>query len=235
MPAEQPAWRPSDTELFTTYGDAFVPRRREQITTVCDLLDGIPDPHVLDLCCGEGLLSEEYLRRSPACRVTLLDGSPEMLDKAAARLAPFPGRWQRVQADIHDRGWRRGPVGGVMTSLAAHHLDGPGKHALYRDLHEMLVPGGVLVMADLVEPVGARAREVAAAHWDRAVREAGDDEAAQAFEGAEWNYSRLPGPDPVDTPSSVAEHLTWLADAGFADVDLVWLHAGHAIFTATRL
>ncbi|WP_435069037.1 hypothetical protein [Amycolatopsis thermoflava] len=37
-----PAWRPSDTELLTTYGNAFVSHRREQITTVCDLLDGMP-------------------------------------------------------------------------------------------------------------------------------------------------------------------------------------------------
>ncbi|OXM74854.1 MULTISPECIES: class I SAM-dependent methyltransferase [Amycolatopsis] len=235
MPAEQPAaWQPSDTELFTTHGDAFVPHRREQIAVVCDLLAGIPEPRVLDLCCGEGLLSAEYLRRDTRARVTLLDGSPEMLDKAAARLAPFAGRWERVRADIHDRDWRRGAFGGVMTSLAVHHLDGAGTRELYRDLHGMLVPGGVFVMADLVEPAGARARAVAAEHWDRAVRDAGGDEAARAFERAEWNYYRLPGPDPLDTPSSVAEHLTWLADAGFADADVVWLHAGHAIFTATR-
>jgi len=42
---------------------------------VCDLLSAIPAPFVLDLCCGEGRLSEEYLRRSPQARVTMLDGS----------------------------------------------------------------------------------------------------------------------------------------------------------------
>lgn len=235
MPDDRIAdWRPSDSDLFTTYGDAFVPRRREQIETVADLLDDLAEPHVLDLCCGEGLLAEEYLRRHAAGRVTLLDGSPEMLDKAAQRLARFGTRWEHVRADVHDRVWRRGTYGGVMTSLAVHHLDGPGKRELYRDLYAMLVPGGVFVMADLVEPVGARARDIAAAHWDRAVLEAGGAEAARAFAQAEWNHYRLPGPDPVDTPSSVAENLTWLSEAGFAGVDLVWLHAGHAIFTATR-
>src|SRR5262249_8815614 len=150
--------------------DAVVPSRAEQIATVCDLLAGIPVPRVLDLCCGEARLSEEYLSRVPDGTVTVLDGSAEMLGLAAARLARFGGRVSQVRADIGDRGWR-GPAGygGVMTSLAVHHLDGAGKQELYRDLHGMLAPGGMFVMADLVEPTGPAAREIAASHWERSV------------------------------------------------------------------
>nr|WSZ97684.1 class I SAM-dependent methyltransferase [Streptomyces sp. NBC_00857] len=240
VPAPE-TWRPSDTELFATYGDAFVPRRREQISTVCDLLTGLPNPHALDLCCGEGRLAEEYLRRRPEGRVTLLDGSPEMLDLAAERLAPFGDRYTRVRADIEDREWREGATyGGIMTSLAVHHVDGPGKRDLYHDLHTMLAPGGVFVMADLVEPTGATARALAADHWEQAVRRAsreqfGGDEAAVAFETAGWNYYRLPGPDPYDKPSSLPDHLDWLREAGFIEVDVAWMYAGHAVFTAKRM
>jgi tRNA (cmo5U34)-methyltransferase len=195
---------------------------------------------VLDLCCGEGLLSEEYLRRYPDARVVTLDGSAEMLALAARRLAPFGDRHAPVQADIGDREWRRGAsYGGVMTSLAVHHLDGDGKRELYRDIRDMLRPGGVFVMADLVEPAGPAARRLAAEQWDRAVAQAsaelfGGDEAVAAFERTEWNYYRLPGPDEVDRPSSAAEHLDWLREAGFAEVDVAWMYAGHAIFTARR-
>ncbi|MDH6223821.1 methyltransferase domain-containing protein [Streptomyces sp. MJP52] len=233
-------WQLSDTEVFSRYGNAFVPRRSEQTGAVCDLLEGIPVPHVLDLCCGEGRLSEEYLRRHPDARVTVLDRSPEMLAMAAERLEPFGGRYDRVQADIEDRAWRSGVTyGGVMTSLAVHHLDGEGKQVLYRDVHEMLAPGGVFVMADLVEPAGPAARKLAGDHWDEAVRRAseeqfGGDEAAVMFEKTEWNHYRLVGPDPVDKPSTVAEHLDWLREAGFVEVDLAWMYAGHALFTAKR-
>ena len=48
-------WTDTDTDAFTRYGDALVPRREEQIATVCDLLGDLPVPYVLDLCCGEGL------------------------------------------------------------------------------------------------------------------------------------------------------------------------------------
>lgn len=214
---DQDGWRQSDTELFARYGDAWVPRRREQIDTVCELLADVPGGHVLDVCCGEGLLSEEYLRRHEQARVTVLDGSTEMLARAAERLEPYRPRWRQVRADIADRGWREGvSYGGVMTSLAVHHLDAAGKQELYRDLHAMLEPCGVFVMADLVEPAAQATRELAADHWERAVREV-SVEAAAEFARAGWNYYRLPGPDPVDRPSPVVDHLRWLADAGFAE------------------
>lgn len=233
-------WEPSDTEVFTRYGDVFVPRRREQIEAVCDLLDGIPIPHVLDVCCGAGLLSEEYLRRADDTRVTIMDRSLEMLTIAEERLAPFAGRVSRLEADIEDAGWRTGTTyGGVMTSLAVHHLDAEGKRHFYRDVHAMLAPGGRFVMADLVEPTGATARKLAADHWARAVavgsqERFGSDEASVAFDRAEWNYYLVEGPDPVDKPSSVIEHLDWLREAGFVEVDMAWMYAGHALFTATR-
>lgn len=234
------SWSISDTEMFVKYGQACVPRRPEQISTVCDLLGELPVAHVLDLCCGEGLLSEEYLRRTPDGQVTLLDGSPEMLKAATARLARFGDRYTQVRADIADRDWRvAGRYGGVMTSLAVHHLNAEGKQQLYRDLHDLLPPGGVFVMADLIEPTGPVARKVAAQAWEQSVAEEsqrlfGSDEALTAFRRVEWNYYRQPGPDSFDLPSSAAEHLTWLNAAGFAEVDLVWLYAGHAIFTAKR-
>jgi len=233
-------WTDTDTDAFARYGDALVPRREEQIATVCDLLSDLPVPYVLDLCCGEGRLSQEYLRRSPAARVMLMDGSAEMLSHAGRRLAEFGGRHAQVQADIADRGWRTGEsYGGVMTSLAVHHLDGPGKQDLYRDIYDLLIPGGAFVMADLVEPAGAAARRLAGDQWDRAVQHAsqvlfGGDEAVAAFRASEWNYYRLPGPDPFDVPSSAAEHLDWLRAAGFTEVDVAWMYAGHAIFTARR-
>ena len=233
-------WQRDDTDLFIAYGDAFVPRRAEQIGAVVDLVADLPSRRVLDLCCGQGLLSEAYLRRYPDGRVTLLDGSREMLDDALARLADHADRVTTVQARIEDTSWRRqGAFGGVFSSLAVHHLDGPGKQVLYRDICSLLEPGGVFAMADLVEPRGAKARTLAGDHWEAGVaaasREAfGDDRAVEAFTRAEWNYYRLPGPDPVDQPSSVVEHLTWLTEAGFVDVDVVWLYAGHAIFTARK-
>jgi tRNA (cmo5U34)-methyltransferase len=96
----------------------------------------------------------------------LMDGSAEMLRRASDRLDALSGRHAQLQAEIADPGWRTGEhFGGVMTSLAVHHLDSPAKQALYADLLAMLVPGGTFVMADLVEPAGPAARRL---DWLRA-------------------------------------------------------------------
>lgn len=62
----------------------------------------------------------------------------------------------------------------------------------------------------------------------------GSDDALTAFRNHGWNYYRLPGPDDMDMPSSAAEHLDWLREAGFAEADVAWMLAGHAIFFARR-
>ena len=42
---------------------------------------------------------------------------------------------------------------------------------------------------------------------------------------------RYPDPsDTIDKPSTLFEQLTWLAQAGFAEVDVYWVQAGHALF-----
>ena len=81
-----------------------------------------------------------------------------------------------------------------------------------------LASGGVLVIADIVRPPDARGLAVAAQQWDEAVRAR-----ALALDG-----------DPIDKPSSLAEQLAWLAEAGFAGVDAHWLVAGHAIFSGRK-
>lgn len=37
-------------------------------------------------------------------------------------------------------------------------------------------------------------------------------------------------PDPVDKPSRLMDQLLWLEQAGWRDVDVYWMRAGHAMF-----
>jgi tRNA (cmo5U34)-methyltransferase len=45
-----------------------------------------------------------------------------------------------------------GPFDLVVSALAVHHLDGPGKAELFARVHEVLAPGGRLVLGDVVVP-----------------------------------------------------------------------------------
>jgi tRNA (cmo5U34)-methyltransferase len=233
-------WTEENSQTFIDHGRYFVPERELQIDIMCDLVPPGEGPfQVLELCCGEGLLAEAILERYPQGVVIGLDGSPAMLARASARLARFGGRFQARQFDLAAGDWRAPAVAprAVVSSLAVHHLDGEGKRALFRDVHHMLAPGGALVVADVMQPADARGTAVAAKAWDAAVRRRaqeldGDLAGFALFEREQWNMYRYPetGPDPVDKPSRLFDQLAWLAAAGFADVDVYWMLAGHAIF-----
>src|SRR5262249_31124370 len=155
-----------------------------------------------------------------------LDGSAEMRARTQATCADHTERLTVAAFDLADRRWRafsQAPHA-IVTSLAIHHLDGQQKRMLFSDLAGGLAAGGVLVLAGIVRPPDARGLAVAARQWDDAVRARaqaldGDLRAFAEFERLGWNYFRDPDGDPIDKPSSLAEQLAWLAEAGFVAVD----------------
>ncbi len=236
----KPAWDEQDSQAFIDYGRYFVPERAEQIAIICELIEPQPAPlHIIELCCGEGLLARALLERLPQSVVYAYDGSPEMLSRAQQNLAQFAGRFVPAQFDLAARDWRARiqTADAVVSSLAIHHLDGAQKQELFRDVYGMLAPGGVLVIADVIEPAHARGLAIAARAWDDAVRQRalaldGDTAAFDFFTRDGWNLYRHP--DPLDKPSRLLDQLQWLAAAGFNDVDVHWLKAGHAVFSGHK-
>jgi trans-aconitate methyltransferase len=235
------SWKESASSNFIDFGRFFVPDREEQIATV---VDAVPDPGeglLVDLCCGEGLISRALLERFPKARVLAMDLSPAMLEAARAKLADSGDRFATRQFDLADRSWRSfpEPVHAFVSSLAIHHLDGEGKRELYRDLAAALAPGGAVVIADLVEPAASGARALAARAWDGSVRQRALDLAGhlgpfEEFQRQRWNLWAETEPDPIDRPSPLFDQLRWLAEAGLSGVDVYWMKAGHAIFGGVR-
>ena len=240
------AWSETDSDLFIDEGNYFVPEREQQIEIICDLVappDGPPDTafHIIDLCCGEGLLTRALLERFPAARLLALDGSPKMLASTIEKAGPSRSRLEARRFDLAANDWRSPglQVHAVVSSLAVHHLNGEEKRALFRDLAAMILSGGVFVLADLVAPVRAPGVGIAARSWDEAVRQRalrldGTLDAFDRFRQQNWNFYADPDPDPMDQPSTLLEQMKWLEAAGFESVDLHWMKAGHAILSAAK-
>ena len=234
----QNVWDEQLSQTFIDYGHYFVPERERQFQIIVDLLPRCEPPcTIIDLCCGEGLLAQAILEQRPTCSVLGLDGSDEMLRRAQERLLPFGNRFRAQHFDLFATSWRSvdPPVQAIVSSLAIHHLDGPQKQALFRDVNRMLAPGGVFVIADMVEPAHQLGRDVAAQAWDEAVRERalqldGTLDRFLSFARMGWNTYRYLDPDDIDKPSRLFDQLKWLEQAGFVDVDVYWMRAGHAIF-----
>lgn len=243
--SQSAGWTEETSAHFIDLGRYYVPEREAQIAAICDLIPDLPDaPHVVELCCGEGLLARAVLDRFPECTVHAYDRSPAMIETATAGATAAGRHADRFEGrlfDLADRSWRdfSFPVDGILSSLAIHHLDGEGKRELFRDMARALAPGGVLLIADLVRPRAAAGVALARHAWDEAVRErslelAGDLRPYEMFRQDGWNYYADPDGDPIDQPSSLIDQLRWLEEAGLGGVDVFWMKAGHAIFGGTK-
>ena len=87
----------------------------------------------------------------------------------------------------------------------------------------------------MVEAANPLAAGVAANAWDAAVLEHavaidGNRSTFELFQRERWNMYRYFDPADIDKPSRLFDQLRWLAQAGFVDIDVVWMRAGHAIF-----
>jgi tRNA (cmo5U34)-methyltransferase len=229
------AWSEGDSSTFREIAEVAVPCREEMTRA---LIAAVPFAagdaiRVVDLGCGEGELARQLLDAYPRATLIAFDGSESMRGRAEARLARFGDR-ARVRAfDVASLDWWDQMLGAdlVVSSLCLHHLNDAKKQYLYKAVSERISPRGALLFADLVEPMHSSARRVAAGEWDaRAKSQAealGRPELFTRFLEARWNHFRFP--DSADRPSALFHHLVWLRHAGFAAVDCVWLHAGHAV------
>ena len=109
-------------------------------------LSGRPPGRVLDLGAGTGLLAGFVAEAFPAARLTLLDGAGAMLAQARERLGE---RASYVVGDLADP-LPEGPWDAIVSALAIHHLDDPGKRDLFARVRAALAPGGLFVNAEQV-------------------------------------------------------------------------------------
>lgn len=234
----QNVWDERNSTTFLDYGRYFVPEREHQFRIIADLIPRFPGPgHILELCCGEGLLAEQLLSQHPTLSVYGLDGSALMLQRAAERLARFGERFYSGAFDLFSDSWRHAnaPFRAVVTSLALHHLDGLQKQELFRDIYPLLMPGGAFIIADIMAPSNEQGWNLAAAEWDQAVKERALEldrtlDGFHFFEREHWNLYRYFDPEDIDKPSRLFDQLKWLEQAGFENLDVYWMRAGHAIF-----
>jgi tRNA (cmo5U34)-methyltransferase len=154
---------------------------------------------ILDLGTGTGGTLLEVLRRHPSAHAVGVDESDAMLGAARPRLAGYDT--ELVVADLLDP-LPVGPFDLVISALAIHHLDGPGKAELFRRIAAALRPGGRFVLGDVVIP-------------------------------AERADARTPLSDDHDKPSSAADQLRWLEEAGLV-ASLLWHRDDLAVMKADR-
>ena len=231
LEAEGAAWAGFDwsQERYENLITRVVPDYFEQESLFVDAVREVaPDEghgpfRVLELGAGTGTLSRLLLQTFPRVGVTAMDVSAVMLAACRQTLAPFGERARVVEGDFVSDALGSG-YRAVVSRLAIHHLNDPGKETLFGRVFAALDAGGVFVISDMI--AGATPEESAAlmAEWRDYMVARGDD----PDEWLQW----LVRDD--DLPASVQAQMAWLRATGFEDVRVIWRRAGFAMLRARR-
>lgn len=187
----------------------------EMIAEVVGLVSG----DVIDLGAGTGALAQAVSAK-PGTRVTLVDIDPAMLEVARERV----GDAQYVNATFMDG---LVPCDAVVASLALHHVaDLDAKCELYRRIHSVLRPGGVLALADITLHEDGPARTHMVDAWAAAMAEHGIERKEADVLFAKWATE--------DRYYSLAQELTLLREAGFVAPECFWKRGPSTVFGGYR-
>jgi SAM-dependent methyltransferase len=126
-------------------------------------------PRILELGCGPGYLAAAILDEVPFAAYTLLDFSRPFLAMARRQAGSYPYT-DFVLADFIEPAWTEGlgTFDAIVTMQAVHELRHKRRApALYAQVRDLLVPGGLLIVCDgapqTEQPLGMTAAEQQAA------------------------------------------------------------------------
>ena len=142
-------------KFYQRFGDAFAATRRRVQPGIYALLEELPKTgHWLDLGCGSGALSLNWIKQGRKGSYTGLDFSEPLLNEARRSLTeidlPDDLAVAFYQADLLDPNWRsaapRETYDGVLSFAAMHHLPGRATHLqLAKTVRALLPTGGLFI------------------------------------------------------------------------------------------
>jgi tRNA (cmo5U34)-methyltransferase len=180
---------------------------------------------VLDLGAGTGQFTWQILSRYPNASFTLVDLAPKMLDIARQRFKGFSNSFDYIVDDFRNLADLR-EFDLVISSLAIHHLDHPGKQALFKDIYASLKPTGLFINVDQIQAPTPGLREYYWSAWLKNVRQnnAAEDQIQLSVQ-RRTTY---------DKDALLADQLLWLQNAGFASVDIIYKDHFIGVFYAAK-
>lgn len=202
----------------------LVPQYLEQHEIISSLLPtGDRSYRVLDLGCGNGILSELVFQKLPHAFVVGFDLTENMLKAFERKMSKYVGKFELRQGDF-----RADPIGKgydiIIAGLTLHHLTWKERESFYQRLYSSLNHGGLFLTRDIIIDEDQAIAKAQYAHWKEFMKAQGED--------PEFWYSKH---IEKDYPMTLSDHFAWLRKAGFHKVACHWRLYNFAITTAEKI
>ncbi|MCX5717739.1 MAG: class I SAM-dependent methyltransferase [Nitrospirae bacterium] len=234
------AWADANfAENYLDKADIYIVERRKMFWYVSSLFQHFfarrENIRLLDIGCGDGVLTEELFKANSAISATLIDGNEGMLQKAKDRLKTFhnvsfiKASFQEILA----RSIELGEYDLCISSMAIHHLDMNEKASLFKMILSHLNAEGHFINIDVVLPPSKELES-----WYFSIWRDWLGHMMSCYnvtdEVPEDLIKRYKDPSSMNKPDTLSDQLKSLEKAGFLDVDCYFKNGIFVIFGGKR-
>jgi tRNA (cmo5U34)-methyltransferase len=180
---------------------------------------------VLDLGCGTGNISKAVKERFPNAMISCIDIAENMIQMAKIKLDKYENI-EFYTGNFFEFNFKEN-YDVVVSSLALHHIEkDEDKKQFYSRIFDVLKYHGVLLNADVVLGSTKVLSQIYREKWIEFM--------LKNVPANEVEEKWLPKQLEEDFPASLTDHMKWLVETGFKDVDVVWKYYGLAVYCGTR-
>jgi SAM-dependent methyltransferase len=235
---------------------AYLPDRDARFNAMLDVLEVLlpGDFIALDLACGPGAISQRLLSRFPQARCVAVDLDPVLLAMGQAVLGDMGGRLRWVEADLMTSEWvnklGEPQIDAVLSTTALHWLAPEYLTRLYRELGQLVRPGGVFLNGDNLHfgPHLPAFQKVAQAMKERTRIDAFEHRGLEDWDS--WWKALQTEPTLQELLAERERRFGWkatgrdapifdlhvaaLRDGGFREVGVIWQNMENRVLMAVR-
>lgn len=203
-----------EAEIFDGLIQTLIPHYPEMIGALAEVLPFHPKEQVsiIDLGSGTGNVSLAIKKRFPRAKITCLDLAEKMIEQTRTKLADYPDVMYLI-SDLRDLEAVE-EYDAAVSSLAIHHLSREEQRSFYSQIYTALKEGGVFYNADILLSSSPYLNELHREKWGDFMRRTFSQKEVEGI----W-FSKH---QEEDHPQPLPDHLHWLEESGFKEVDVVW-------------
>jgi len=185
---------------------------------------------ILDLGCGDGILTDNLFSIDPTISATLIDASQEMLDRAGERLSEKENvkficdSFQNImKQELAERDYDF-----IVSSMAIHHLTMSEKRALFKMIHSHLKCGGYFMNIDVLIAPTTSLEEWYMRIWEEWM----DDKRTQImiFDEPSIEVIKRYKNAEENQPDTLEQQLNYLNEIGFNEIDCYYKYGIFAVY-----